>query len=122
VQPIWTASKPLSVLDVGLSPNLDVLDQRDLDNYVYPVAARLKDDDLVSVWCTKQHNEQSFVRIEAAREIPAPVDGRVSRKNDSVLGGSRGPKQIHVALAGATELPAGPVSLELAFVVDGRSH
>src|SRR4051794_8983373 len=41
-----------------------------LDNYAYPLAYRIKDPGLVSVWCTKQHSEQSFVRIEAAREIP----------------------------------------------------
>jgi hypothetical protein len=26
----------------------------------------------VLVWCTKQHSEQSFVRIEAAGEVPPP--------------------------------------------------
>src|SRR3954447_24080394 len=43
-----------------------------LDNYAYPLTYRIKDPGLVSVWCTKQHSEQSFVRIEAAREIPPP--------------------------------------------------
>src|SRR3954469_8313943 len=42
-----------------------------LDNYAYPLAYRITDPGLVSVWCTKQHSEQSFVRIEAARELPS---------------------------------------------------
>ena len=44
----------------------------DLDNYAYPLASRLMDPGLVSVCCTKQHGERSFVRIEAAREMPPP--------------------------------------------------
>jgi hypothetical protein len=54
-------------LDVGLPTGRDLLDMADLDNYAYPLAYHLKDPGLVSVWCTKQHSEQSFVRIEAAR-------------------------------------------------------
>jgi hypothetical protein len=41
----------------------------DLDNYAHPLANRLKDSGLVSVWCTKENREQSFVRMEAAREL-----------------------------------------------------
>ena len=59
-------------LDVGLPTARDLLDTADLDNYAYPLAYRLKDPGLVSVWCTKQHSEQSFVRIGAAREVPPP--------------------------------------------------
>jgi hypothetical protein len=59
-------------LDVGLPTGRDLLDMADLDNYAYPLASHLKDPGLVSVWCTKQHTEQSFVRIEAAREMPPP--------------------------------------------------
>ena len=38
----------------------------------------------MSVWCTKQHSEQSFVRIEAAREMPLnrPGSGRGSKLLD----------------------------------------
>jgi len=50
-------------LDVGLPTGRDLLDMADLDNYAYPLASQLKDPGLVSVWCTKQHSEQSFVRI-----------------------------------------------------------
>jgi hypothetical protein len=107
-------------LDVGLSPDLDLLDKRDLDNYAKPLAARLKDDGLVSVWCTKQHDEQSFVRIEAAREMPAPPTAALLVTTTASWDAHAAQEQIHAATAGATELPAGPVRLELAFVV-GRS-
>jgi hypothetical protein len=56
-------------LDVGLPTGRNLLDMADLDNYAYPLAYRLRNSDLVSVWCTKQHSEQSFVRIEAARQV-----------------------------------------------------
>ena len=57
----------------------------DLDNYACTRSPRaLKDPGLVSVWCTKQHSEQSFVRIEAAREVPPPsTDVLVARTTAS---------------------------------------
>ncbi|SBS79625.1 conserved hypothetical protein [uncultured Mycobacterium sp.] len=59
-------------LDVGLEPQLDLLAKRDLDNYARPLASRLNDGQLVSVWCTKRTGAYSSVRIEAAREVPGP--------------------------------------------------
>ena len=59
-------------LDVGRPTTRDLLDGADLDNYVYPLASRLKNPGLVSVWCTKLYTDPSFVRIEAAREVPPP--------------------------------------------------
>ncbi len=94
----------------------------DLDNYAYPLAYRLRDPGLVSVWCTKQHSEQSFVRIEAAREDPSSVNGSAGRDNDRVGLDFAYKEQIHAAVAGAAELPAGPVRLELAFVVGPRRN
>ena len=104
-------------LDVGLPTGRDVLHAADLDNYAHPLASRLKDLGLVSVWCTKQHSEQSFVRIEAAREMPAPsTDVLVARTTVSYTTPAY-KEEIHAAVAGAAELPAGRVRLELAFVV-----
>jgi len=89
----------------------------DLDNYAYPLASQLKDPGLVSVWCTKQHSEQSFVRIQAAREMPPPsTDVLVARTTASYTKPAY-KEQIHTAVAGPAELPTGPVRLELAFVV-----
>ena len=104
-------------LDVGLPIGRDLLDMADLDNYAYPLASQLEGPGLVSVWCTKQHSERSFVRIEPASEVPAPsADVLVARTTASVETAAY-KKQIHATVASAAELPAGPVRLELAFVV-----
>jgi hypothetical protein len=89
----------------------------DLDNYAYPLACRLKDPGLVSVWCTKRHSEQSFVRIEPARDVhtpPTDVLVAITTASTSTLAYK---EQINAAVHGAAELPAGPVRLKLAFVV-----
>lgn len=102
-------------LDVGLATGRDLLNMADLDNYAYPLACRLKDRDLVSVWCTKQHTERSIVRIEAAREIAAPSTKVIVRSPSAKNPDYK--ECVHAAVAHAAELPAGPVRLELAFVV-----
>ena len=74
-------------LDAGLPTGRDLLDTADLDNYVHPLASRLQDPGLASVWCTKQHSERSFVRIEAAHEVrPASADVQVARTNAAAEG------------------------------------
>ncbi|MDV3135003.1 hypothetical protein [Mycobacterium sp. 29Ha] len=104
-------------LDVGLPSGRDLLDMADLDNYAYPLANHLQDPGLVSVWCTKQHSEQSFVRIEPARETAPPsIDVLVARTTASASTVAY-KEQIDATVAFASELPPGPVRLELAFVV-----
>ncbi len=89
----------------------------DLDNYAYPLAYRLRNSDLVSVWCTKQHSEQSFVRIEAARQVqPLSTDVPVAKTTASASTVAY-KEQVRAAVVGAKELPAGAVRLELAFLV-----
>ena len=51
---------------VGLPPGRDLVDMADLDNYAYPLATRLRTEDLVSVWCTKRHAATSRVLVAAA--------------------------------------------------------
>ena len=104
-------------LDVGLPAGRDLLDMADLDNYAYPLANHLKDAGLVSVWCTKQHNGQSFARIEDAREVPPPSTHVLVAETTASATTLAYKKQIHGAVAGAAELPAGPVKLQLAFVI-----
>lgn len=104
-------------LDVGLPTGRDLLDMADLDNYAYPLASHLEDRGLVSVWCTKQHSEQSFVRIEAAREMPPPSTDVLVARTTASASTLAYKEQIHATVADAAELPAGPVRLELAFVV-----
>jgi len=106
-------------LDVGLPTGRNLLDMADLDNYAHPLAYRLKDPGLVSVWCTKQHSEQSFVRIEAAREVQPPSTDVLIARTTASASTPAYKEQIRSAVVGAPELPAGPVRLELAFVVGG---
>jgi hypothetical protein len=109
-------------LDVGLTSGRDPLDMSDLNNYAYPLAYRLKDPGLVSVWCTKQHGEQSFVRIEAARELPPPSTDVLVARTTASTSTLAYKEQIHAAVVVAAKLPAGPVSVELAFVVGSRRN
>jgi len=106
-------------LDVGFPADKNLLHQSDLDNYAYPLAARLRDDRLVSVWCTKQHSDESYVRIEAARETsPALTDVIVAAPTASYAKpGGLYKKQVRAAVAGVPELRPGAVRLELVFVV-----
>ncbi|UEA25156.1 hypothetical protein LK464_03620 [Mycobacteroides abscessus subsp. abscessus] len=104
-------------LDVGLAPHLDLLSKRDLDNYAKPLASRLSDGGLVSVWCTKRSGAGSSVRIEAAREVPAPSNGVLLATTTASWDGPVAKEQVRSALAGVSELPDGPVGLELAFTV-----
>jgi hypothetical protein len=104
-------------LDVGLPTGRDLLNMADPDNYAYPLASRLKDAALASVWCTKQHSQHSFVRIEAARAMPAPSRDVLVARTTASYEKLAFKEQIHAAVADAAELPPGPVRLELAFVV-----
>lgn len=94
----------------------------DLDNFAYPLAYHLRDPGLVSVWCTKQHSEHSFVRIEAAREaaIP-PAEVRVAKTRASATTVAY-KEQIRAAVVDGVELPDGPIRLELSLVVGPRRN
>lgn len=107
-------------LDVGLSSGKALLDKSDLDNYAKPLAKRLGNSDLVSVWCTKSHNESSFVRLEPARARAAPAQEVVIA--EPTAGWDRSDhlyhKQVHRAVAAMAPLPSDrAVRLELAFVL-----
>lgn len=106
-------------LDVGLPGEEGLLHQKDLDNYALRLAFRLQDAGLVSVWCTKQQSEQSFVRIESAREVPPPKNMLIAEPTASYARPDHAyHQQIQAAVAAAAQLPADrPVRLELAFVV-----
>jgi hypothetical protein len=53
----------------------------------------------VSVWCTKQHHAQSFVRIEAAREIPPPSTDVLVATTTASASTVAYKEQIHAAVA-----------------------
>ena len=110
-------------LDVGASTTKNLLTEvADLDNYAYPLASRLQDSGLVSVWCTKQHHEQSFVQIAPASEVHEPQNGVLVVRTTASASAVAYKDQIRTAIARAAELPAGPVRLELAFVVGPRRN
>jgi hypothetical protein len=109
-------------LDVGLPTARDLLDAADLDNYAYPLAYRIRDPGLVSVWCTKQHSERSLVRIEAARELLPPSTDVLVAKTIASASTVAFKEQICAAVAEAAKLPHGPVRLELSFVVGPRRN
>lgn len=109
-------------LDVGLPPRRNLLDMADLDNYAYPLAYRLRDPGLVSVWCTKQHSERSFVRIAAAHEVPPPSAGLLIAATTASASTVTYKQQIYAAVAESAPLPTGPVRLQLSFVVGPRRN
>lgn len=107
-------------LDVGTPAGQMLLDKPDLDNYAKPLAERVGDSDLVSVWCTKSRGEASFVRLEPARPKAAPREGVAIAR--PTAGRDRPDhlyhQQIHEAVAEMAPLPKNrAVRLELAFVV-----
>ncbi|OBI10250.1 hypothetical protein A5715_11160 [Mycolicibacter heraklionensis] len=109
-------------LDVGLPTGRDLLSMADLDNYAYPLAYRLRDPGLVSVWCTKQHSETSFVRIEAAREMPSAQGNVLSAKTTASPQSVAYKEQVRAAIAAESQVVAGPVQLEITFAVGPRRN
>ena len=110
-------------LDVGRPAGKALLDKSDLDNYAKPLANRVGDSGLVSVLCTKSHNDASFVRLESARAKAAPVQGVVIAEPTAGYGRSDHlyHQQIHRAVSAMAPLPSDrAVRLELAFVVPSR--
>jgi hypothetical protein len=109
-------------LDVGLPPGRDLLNMADLDNYAYPLAYRLKNPYLVSVWAKKTHSEDSFVRIENAREAASPPSNVLFARTTASTVTTAFKEQVHAAVSVAAELPPGPLRLELAFAVSPRRN
>jgi hypothetical protein len=101
-------------LHVGLPENTDPLWERDLDNYLYPIARTLPER-VVSMWGTKGRGGSSTVRLEAAVPAVQPMIGfDVAR---AAPGEGTWKRAVHAAVAAANELPEGPVALQLAFTV-----
>lgn len=121
LEPLRPAGDWALRLDVGLPTTRNLLTGGDLDNFAFRLAGRLNDPKLVSVWCTKQHSERSFVRVEAACEMPPAAEFLVATTTGASSESTAYKQQIEAAVARAAELPEGPVRLELAFVVgEGR--
>jgi hypothetical protein len=113
---------PLALmLDVALPEGVRILDQHDLDSYLFPLVSRLQawtGRQFVSVWATKSVGEQSHITIAPATQVadPAqPMEFEVSTSASDETPTYK--KQIRDQLARALTLPDGPVALELAFEV-----
>jgi hypothetical protein len=104
-------------LDIGVADRGDPLWQRDLDNYLSPVALSLPDR-YVSVWATKSPGRPSSVRVGPAVALAAEPPGWSAF---SVARGSRSEeawkRSVAEASRGAPEVAPGPVALEIGFVV-----
>jgi hypothetical protein len=120
--PAMVTSGPWALLlDVGLSAGRDLIDGADLDNYAFPLATRLRNEDLVSVWCTKRHAGTSRVLVAPAHETPGPSTTYTVRTTASAQTKAYKEK-VRSAVARASEIHAGAVQLQLSFVVGPRRN
>ena len=109
-------------LDVGLPQTTALLGQRDLDNYLFPLATHLSrrmPGTLACAWGTKQHSASSFARIEQA--VPAAA-GPSSDYCCTVLTTASSQslafkEQIRDQLSTLGPLPPGPIQMQLCFTV-----
>lgn len=114
----FRTDKPWTLrLDVGRSPERDLLNGADLDNYLKPLATRLNDPHLVSVWCTKQYGRHSYLRADFAHETLARTAKPLLAMPTASYEKQAYKEQIQAAVADTDVLPPGPVRLELAFLV-----
>lgn len=112
-------SEPLSLrLDVGLPPGVDPLHERDLDNFLFPLACRLGTDRFVSAWATKRTAPQSTIRVEPARHASDEGTWQVRRARSVRSATSVAWKEeIRAQLEPVDPLPDGPAALQLSFTV-----
>lgn len=106
-------------LDVGLPDGTPLLESRDLDNFLFPLAAHLskRDDvDLVSVVGTKRHGPRSFLAIDTARPTD-PLPDAIAIRTTASTASTAYKEQVRDQLSAAAVLPDGPVHVELAFAI-----
>jgi hypothetical protein len=103
-------------LDIGLPAGRDLIDMADLDNYAFPLATRLRNKDLVAVWCSKQHADTSRILVAPAAETAAPSATYTVRTTASAATTAY-KEQVRSAVVDAAAIPTGAVHLQLAFVV-----
>ena len=100
-------------LDIGLPDAVDPLWQRDLDNYLYPIARELSGQ-VVSFWATKTRASRSYIRVEPARRSGQPDWQRFDVPR--ALGSESAWKQaVRAAVRSAVELPEGPAAVQIAL-------
>ena len=103
-------------LDVGLSIGSDLNNMADLDNFALPLATHLRDENLVSVWCTKRHADSSHVIVARAQTAATPATTyRVRTPASSETKAYK--EQVRAAVAHASEILDPAVHLQIAFIV-----
>ncbi len=117
---------PLALsIDVGLPPHTPLLAAHDLDNYALPLATRLSrrgNRRIVSVWCTKRHNDTSYIAVaEATPSKEPPVatawhEVRTSASTDTAAYKQQIADQLHEA----TPIEGSAVALHVSFTVGPR--
>lgn len=119
---------PLALrLDIGLPRSVALLDQHDLDNYLFPLTMALSrrwGRRFASVCASKRYADVSAIGVERAlaRPTPAAVDWWARVRTTASGGATAYKEQIRDRLAGLAVLPEGPVVLELAFTTGPRRH
>jgi hypothetical protein len=116
VAPAMVSGPWAILLDVGLPIGRDLIDMADLDNYALPLASHLSTEHLVSVWCSKRHEQTSRVFVVPAQEVPAP-EGTFTVRTTASSQTKAYKEQVRGAVIDAHEIPAGSVRLQIAFVV-----
>ncbi len=89
--------------------------QRDLDNYLFPIARELSSR-YVSVWGTKARASDSFVTVGHA-VLAAPPDWPAHTVPRTSGGESSWNQAVRDAVNGADQLPPGPVGTQIALTV-----
>lgn len=108
-------------LEVALPPDTDLLDQRDLDNYLLPAVRHLTKAfgrPFVSVSGTKRHGSTSFFGVGPAHAAEPEDAGPSHRLRTTASSETAAFKQqIADALRGARPVAPGPVALDIGFSV-----
>jgi hypothetical protein len=111
-------------LDVGLPADTPLLENHDLDNYLYPLAQRLSkwdNVDLVTVVGTKRHTAASYLSIATARHTEPP-SGCLAVRTTASSTSPAYKEQIREQVGDLAELTDGPVHLEIAFTVSPQRN
>jgi hypothetical protein len=108
-------------LDVGLPDDVRLLDQYGLARYVCPLAEWLESHggwELASVWAAKAPGADTVLRVAGARPVPDPEgDRRFTARTGTSVGSPEYTEQVREQIAGEPPLPAGPITLHLAYAV-----
>ena len=108
-------------LDVALPRGTDFLDQRDLDNYMFPAVRHLTKAfgrPFASVTGTKQHGSRSSFGIGPAQAAEPTEAGHTYSVRTTASSETAAYKhQIADALRGTRPVPPGPVALDMVFGV-----